>query len=98
MASAAAREEKHFSVPVHDTPAESLIAKPLATLEVAANAVKEANPKKDEGHCGRIFPEHQLGLRKQILKFRNPLVGILLKPQFVSLGSLLTPLRNFCRR
>ena len=36
MASAAAREEKHFSVPVHDKPAESLIAKPLPPLEVSA--------------------------------------------------------------
>lgn len=34
--SAAAKEEKHFKVPVHDTPSESLIAKPLAPLEVAA--------------------------------------------------------------
>jgi hypothetical protein len=36
LASAAAREEQHFSVPVHDTPTESLIAKPLVPLEVAA--------------------------------------------------------------
>ncbi len=34
--SAAAREEKHFSVPVHDHPSEVLIEKPLPTLEVAA--------------------------------------------------------------
>lgn len=34
--SAAAREEKHFSVPVHDHPTEMLIEKPLPTLEVAA--------------------------------------------------------------
>ncbi len=34
--SAARKEEKHFSVPVHDKPAESLIAKPLVPLEVAA--------------------------------------------------------------
>ena len=34
--SAAAKEEKHFSVPVHSTPAESLITKPLAPLEAAA--------------------------------------------------------------
>jgi len=33
--SAAAREEKHFSVPVHDTPTEVLIHKPPAPLEVA---------------------------------------------------------------
>jgi DNA-directed RNA polymerase subunit RPC12/RpoP len=34
--SAAAREEKHFAVPVHDKPAESLIAKPLKPLDAAA--------------------------------------------------------------
>jgi DNA-directed RNA polymerase subunit RPC12/RpoP len=35
-ASAAAKEEKHFQVPVHDKPAESLIARPLKPLEVSA--------------------------------------------------------------
>jgi len=35
-ASAAAKEEKHFQVPVRDKPAESLIAKPLKPLEFAA--------------------------------------------------------------
>src|SRR6185503_13332360 len=34
--SAAAKEEKHFSVPVHDKPVASLIAKPLPPLDVAA--------------------------------------------------------------
>jgi|ERR1051326_2553048 DNA-directed RNA polymerase subunit RPC12/RpoP len=34
--SAAAKEEKHFAVPVHETPTESLISKPLPPLEVAA--------------------------------------------------------------
>jgi len=34
--SAAAKEEKHFAVPVHDSPTESLINKPLPPLEVAA--------------------------------------------------------------
>ena len=34
--SAAAREEKHFAVPVHDKPVESLIAKALPPLEVSA--------------------------------------------------------------
>ena len=34
--SAAAREEKHFSVPVHDAPTEVLIQKPPPPLEVAA--------------------------------------------------------------
>jgi phage FluMu protein Com len=35
-ASAAAKEDRHFSVPVHDHPTEMLIEKPLPTLEVAA--------------------------------------------------------------
>jgi len=35
-ASAAAKEDKHFSVPVHDKPTEVLIEKPLPPLEVAA--------------------------------------------------------------
>ena len=34
--SAAAKEEKHFAVPVHNKPTESLIGKPLPPLEVAA--------------------------------------------------------------
>jgi len=41
-ASAAAKEEKHFQVPVHDKPAESLIARPLKPLEFAA---KESEKK-----------------------------------------------------
>src|SRR5436190_7448950 len=41
-ASAAAKEEKHFTVPVHDHPSEVLIEKPLPTLEVAA---KETDKK-----------------------------------------------------
>jgi hypothetical protein len=40
--SAAAREEKHFAVPVHDVPTEVLIQKPNKPLEVAA---KEAAPQ-----------------------------------------------------
>ncbi len=40
--SAAARIEMHLKVPVRSTPAESLIAKPLAPLEVAA---KETDKK-----------------------------------------------------
>ncbi|HZL42038.1 MAG TPA: hypothetical protein VFD66_02010 [Verrucomicrobiae bacterium] len=40
--SAAAKLERHLKVPVHDRPAESLIAKPLVPLEVAA---KESDKK-----------------------------------------------------
>jgi DNA-directed RNA polymerase subunit RPC12/RpoP len=36
MESAAAREEHHFKVPVREAPSESLIAKPLKPMEVAA--------------------------------------------------------------
>ena len=35
--SAAAKEEKHFSVPVHDTPSEMLIGKPLPSLDASAH-------------------------------------------------------------
>jgi len=35
--SAAAREERHFSVPVREEPTESLITKPLRPLEAAAH-------------------------------------------------------------
>ncbi|MCS7336777.1 MAG: hypothetical protein NZ739_00850 [Verrucomicrobiae bacterium] len=35
-ASAAAKEEKHFQVPIRDKPSESLISKPLKPLEFAA--------------------------------------------------------------
>ena len=34
--SAAGKEEKHFSVPVHDSPTETLIQKPARPLEMAA--------------------------------------------------------------
>ncbi len=34
--SAAAKVERHFAVPVHDAPSESLIGKPLVPLEIAA--------------------------------------------------------------
>jgi hypothetical protein len=40
--SAAAKEEKHFAVPVHEGPSEVLIEKALPTLEVAA---KETDKK-----------------------------------------------------
>jgi len=38
--SAAAKEEHHFKVPVHEGPSESLIEKPLPTLEVAKEGDK----------------------------------------------------------
>ena len=39
--SAAAREERHFSVPVHDTPTEVLIQKPPPPLEVTAKETEK---------------------------------------------------------
>jgi DNA-directed RNA polymerase subunit RPC12/RpoP len=36
LASAAAKEDRHFSVPQHAMPADALIAKPLASLDVTA--------------------------------------------------------------
>lgn len=44
-ASAAAKEEKHLRVPVHAGPAESLIGKPPAPLEVAAKGEKHLRIK-----------------------------------------------------
>ena len=35
--SAAAREEHHFSVPVHDTPSEVLVQKPQVPIDVVAS-------------------------------------------------------------
>jgi len=40
--SAAAREERHFSVPVHDTPTEVLIQKPPPPLEVSAKDTEKS--------------------------------------------------------
>ncbi len=39
--SAAAKEEKHFHVPIHEKPAESLISKPLKPLEFAAKETEK---------------------------------------------------------
>ncbi len=43
--SAAAKVEMHLRVPVHKTPSESLIEKPLAPLEVAKDADKKIRTK-----------------------------------------------------
>ena len=48
--SAAAKQEYHFSVPVHDAPAESLIQKPSRPLEAAA---KDSTDKKLRIKCIR---------------------------------------------
>lgn len=60
MASSAARkEEKHFSVPVHDTPAESLITKPLAPLDVAAKeAIKLRVKTIRHSDCVEVGKDH----------------------------------------
>jgi DNA-directed RNA polymerase subunit RPC12/RpoP len=60
MASSAARkEEKHFSVPVHDKPAESLITKPLAPLEVAAKeAIKLRVKTIRHSDCVEVGKDH----------------------------------------
>lgn len=39
--SAAAKEEKHFHVPIHEKPAESLISKPLKPLESTAKETEK---------------------------------------------------------
>lgn len=60
MASSAARkEEKHFSVPVHDKPAESLITKPLAPMEVAAKeAIKLRVKTIRHSDCVEVGRDH----------------------------------------
>jgi len=60
MASSAARkEEKHFSVPVHDKPAESLIAKALVPLEVAAKeAIKLRVKTIRHSDCVEVGKDH----------------------------------------
>ena len=44
-ASAGAKEEKHFAVPVHDTPSEILIKKPNPPLEAARDGTKSVRIK-----------------------------------------------------
>jgi len=57
--SAARKEEKHFSVPVHDKPAESLIAKPLVPLEVAAKeAIKLRVKTIRHSDCIEVGRDH----------------------------------------
>jgi hypothetical protein len=60
MASSAARkEEKHFSVPVHDQPTESLITKPLAPLDVAAKeAIKLRVKTIRHSDCVEVGKDH----------------------------------------
>jgi len=60
MASSAARkEEKHFSVPVHDKPAESLIMKPLVPMEVAAKeAIKLRVKTIRHSDCVEVGKDH----------------------------------------
>ena len=60
MASSAARkEEKHFSVPVHDEPTESLITKPLVPLEVAAKeAIKLRVKTIRHSDCVEVGKDH----------------------------------------
>ena len=60
MASSAARkEEKHFSVPVHDEPTESLITKPLVPLDVAAKeAIKLRVKTIRHSDCVEVGKDH----------------------------------------
>ena len=59
-ASAAAKEEKHFSVPVHDAPSESLIQKPKPPLEAAAkNGDKQLRTKCiKRSECVEVGKDH----------------------------------------
>ena len=57
--SAARKEEKHFSVPVHEKPAESLIAKPLVPLDVAAKeAIKLRVKTIRHSDCIEVGRDH----------------------------------------
>jgi DNA-directed RNA polymerase subunit RPC12/RpoP len=59
LASAAAREEKHYSVPVHDKPGEKLISKPLTPLEVAAKGDRQIRVKTfRRSDCVEVGKEH----------------------------------------
>lgn len=58
-ASAAAKEDKHFSVPVHDKPAEMLIEKPLPPLEVAAKGGVQLRVKTfRRSDCVEVGKDH----------------------------------------
>ncbi|MBL9166970.1 MAG: hypothetical protein JNN07_04450 [Verrucomicrobiales bacterium] len=62
--SAAAKEFKHFVVPVHEGPTEMLISKPLTTLEVAAKESDRQMRVKSFRHSDHVevgkdhFDEH----------------------------------------
>jgi hypothetical protein len=62
--SAGAKEHKHFVVPVHEGPTESLIEKPLPTLEVAAKETDRTLKVKSFRHSDHVevgkdhFDEH----------------------------------------
>jgi hypothetical protein len=53
------REEKHFSVPVRDKPGDSLIAKPLPSLEAAAKeGVKMRIKTIRHSDCVEVGKDH----------------------------------------
>jgi len=57
--SAEPREEKHFSVPVRDKPGDSLIAKPLPSLEAAAKeGVKMRIKTIRHSDCVEVGKDH----------------------------------------
>ncbi|MBN2506087.1 MAG: hypothetical protein JXQ71_05280 [Verrucomicrobia bacterium] len=57
--SAAAKEEKHFSVPQYDKPTESLIAKPLKPMEVAAReSIKMRVKSIRRSDCFEVGKDH----------------------------------------
>ncbi len=56
--SAAAKVEMHLKVPVHDKPTESLIAKPLAPLEVTAKETDKKIKVKSIKHTDCIEVGH----------------------------------------
>ena len=56
---AAAKEEKHFAVPIHDKPTENLIGKPLQPLEAAAKgAIKLRVKTIRHSDCVEVGKDH----------------------------------------
>ena len=57
--SAAAKEEKHFAVPIHDKPTENLIGKPLQPLEAAAKGAIRLRVKTiRHSDCVEVGKDH----------------------------------------
>ena len=80
--SAAAREEHHFAVPVHDKPSEILIEKPLPPLEAAGDSDKKLRIRCiRRTDCVEVGKDH---FEEVVTKFLDK-VG---EPNIVSINTL----------